>query len=222
VAAEAGGAPNSGTHSVLFKKTLSNKGISVQRYWNGAIVGPDCRKFLKMFRAVLEIIRAEIEKKTWRCEGQKWFDRHVAVLKELDVVGNYCLLPRTSMLLLEELDALQAACTAYGAAYREAYPNHPILTHKGHLIEMHLASIARRFGTVGIFGEDGMEAMHPLDSRARLLVQSMRKAVDRHKALTAHTAIPQNFVSKKEQTKYARVRKNQMASAGDLDLTRDD
>jgi hypothetical protein len=71
VAAEAGGAPNSGPHSVLFKKTLSNKGISVQRYWNGALVGPDCRKFLKMFRAVLEIIRAEIEKKTWRCESQK-------------------------------------------------------------------------------------------------------------------------------------------------------
>ena len=50
----------------------------------------------------------------------------------------------------------------------------------------------------------------------------MRKAVDRHKALTAHTAIPQNFVSKKEQTKYARVRKNQVAPAGDLDLTRDE
>ena len=29
------------------------------------------------------------------------------------------------MLLPEELDALQAACTAYGAAYREAYQNHP-------------------------------------------------------------------------------------------------
>ena len=89
MAAEAGGAPNSGTHSVLFKTTLSNEDILVQRYWNGAIVGPDCRKFLKMFRAVLEIIRAEIEKKTWRSEGQnfyyKWFDRHVAVLKELDV-----------------------------------------------------------------------------------------------------------------------------------------
>ena len=89
LAAEAGGAPNSGTHSVLFKKTLSNEDILVQRYWNGAIVGPDCRKFLKMFRAVLEIIRAEIEKKTWRSEGQnfyyKWFDRHVAVLIELDV-----------------------------------------------------------------------------------------------------------------------------------------
>ena len=94
MAAEAGGAPNSGTHSVLFKKTLSNKGISVQRYWNGAIVGPDCRKFLKMFRVVLEIIRAEIEKKTWRCEGQKWFDRHVAVLKELGVVGHYSRAPR--------------------------------------------------------------------------------------------------------------------------------
>jgi hypothetical protein len=77
---------------------------------------------------------------------------------------------------------------------------------------------------VGIFGEDDMEAMHPLDSRARLLlVQSMRKAVDCHKALTTHTAIQQNFVTKKEeQTKFARVRKNQVAPAGDLDLTGDE
>ena len=87
---------------------------------------------------------------------------------------------------------------------------------------MHLASIARRFGTVEIFGEDGMEAMHPLDSRARLLVQSMRKAADRHKALTTHTVIQQNFESKKEQTKFARLRKNQVAPAGDLDLTGDE
>jgi hypothetical protein len=128
------------------------------------------------------------------------------------------------MLLPEDLDALQTACTAYGAAYREAYPNHPILTHKGHLIEMHLASIARRFGTVGIFGEHGMEAMHPLDLRARLLVRLMRKAFDRHKALTTVTVIQQNLVSKKvlEPTKFTRVRKNQVAPAGDLDLTGDE
>ena len=126
------------------------------------------------------------------------------------------------MLLPEELDSLQAACTAYGAAYREAYPNHPILTHKGHLVEMHLASIARRFGTVGFSAKMAWKQCTRLTRgrQARLLVQSMRKAVDRHKALTAHTAIPQNFVSNKEQTKFARVRKNQVAPAGDL--TRDE
>ena len=67
-----------------------------------------------------------------------------------------------------------------------------------------------------------MEAMHPLDSRERLLVRSMRKAVDRYKALTTHTVIQQNFVSKKEQTKFARVRKNQVPPTGDLDLTGDE
>ena len=67
-----------------------------------------------------------------------------------------------------------------------------------------------------------MEAMHPLDSRERLLVRPMRKVVDRHKALTTHTAIQQNFVSKKEPTKFTRVRKNQVAPADDLDLTGDE
>jgi hypothetical protein len=50
----------------------------------------------------------------------------------------------------------------------------------------------------------------------------MRKAADRHKALTTHTVIQQNFESKKEQTKFARLRKNQVAPAGDLDLTGDE
>jgi hypothetical protein len=50
----------------------------------------------------------------------------------------------------------------------------------------------------------------------------MRKAADRHKALATHTAIQQNFVSKKEPTKFTRVRKNQVAPAGDLDLTGDE
>jgi hypothetical protein len=50
----------------------------------------------------------------------------------------------------------------------------------------------------------------------------MNKAVDRHKALTTHTAIQQNFASKKEQTKFTRVRTNQVPPAGDLDLTGDE
>jgi len=77
-----------------------------------------------MFRGVLKIIRAEIEKKHGAAKAKKWFDRHVAVLKELDFVGHFSRAPR--MHLPEELGALQAACTAYVAAYREVYPNHPI------------------------------------------------------------------------------------------------
>jgi hypothetical protein len=84
-----------------------------------------------MFRAALEVIRAEIVKKHGAAKAKKWFDRHVVVLKELGVVGHYSRAPR--MRLLEELDALQAACAAYGGA-DEAYPNHPILTQKCHLM----------------------------------------------------------------------------------------
>ena len=70
-------------------------------------------------------------------------------------------------------------------------------------------------------------ALHPLDSKARLLVRSMRRAIDRHKALSTHTGTQQNFQSE-AGPKFTRVRKNQVAPAppappvpaqGPLDLT---
>ena len=69
--------------------------------------------------------------------------------------------------------------------------------------------------------------LHPLDSKARFLVRSMRRAIDRHKALSTHTGIQQNFQSE-AGPKFTRVRKNQVAPAppappapaqGLLDLT---
>ena len=44
----------------LLKKQLDLQGISVQRYWANTLVGPDCRKFLKNFRAILEGIKGDM------------------------------------------------------------------------------------------------------------------------------------------------------------------
>ena len=40
------------------KAALDSCGISVQRYWNAILVGPDCRRFLEKREEILGAIRA--------------------------------------------------------------------------------------------------------------------------------------------------------------------
>jgi hypothetical protein len=54
---------------------------------------------------------------------------------------------------------------------------------KGHIVEKHLVNYARYYGTLGVFGEDGLEALHPSDTRSRVVVRAMRNSEARHRAL---------------------------------------
>ena len=73
------------------------------------------------------------------------------------------------------MDQLQKACAGFGAAFRKAYPKRGgLLTPKGHIVEKHIHYFAKKYGTLGVFGEDGMESLHPLDARAKMLVRTMK------------------------------------------------
>ena len=66
---------------------------------------------------------------------------------------------------------------AQGSAKRFeiSYPKRGgLLTPKGHIVEKHVHDFARRYRALGVFGEDGMESLHPLDARARMLVRTMK------------------------------------------------
>ena len=98
------------------------------------------------------------------------------------------------MLTDDELDQLQEACAGFGAAFRIAYPKGGgLLTPKGHIVEKHVNYFAKKYGTLGVFGEDGMESLLPLDARARVLVRTMPNPKNRHKAKTAHLTRMQLF-----------------------------
>ncbi len=53
-AGAAGESPKGGVMYTEWTETLRWKGISVQVYWNGALVGRDCRKFLE---AIIDILQ---------------------------------------------------------------------------------------------------------------------------------------------------------------------
>ena len=84
---------------------------------------------------------------------------------------------KVDMLSAQELDELEAACAAWGRAFRAAYPDHAILTPKGHSAQKNLIFFTRLYETCGIFGEDGLEALHPMAAMARLVVRSVKNSV---------------------------------------------
>jgi hypothetical protein len=86
-----------------------------------------------------------------------------------------------------QLDVLGVACAGYGVAFRALHARR--LTPKGHLIEKHIMYYARKYGTCGSFGEDGIEALHPLATSVRIMTRHMRNPVQRRLASNKHEAI---------------------------------
>ena len=129
-------------------------------------------------------------------DAAAFVQRHSSVLEKLAIISP--ILRAIRFLSPTELDQLEASCKKVAANFRDAYPDHRIVTVKMHIVERHLWRIARRYGTLGIFGEDGIEALHPLDSRARILTRSMRNPKARHSSTTLHSTLQQIYHSEKK------------------------
>ncbi len=63
-------------------------------------------------------------------KADEFYQRHSSILDHLSVVSH--LTRKVEMLSAQELDELEAACAAWGRAFRAAYSDHAILTPKGH------------------------------------------------------------------------------------------
>jgi hypothetical protein len=179
-----------------WKACLKWKNISLQTYWNGTLVGPDCRRFLAEYRDIFQRLRSKIAE-VYIDDPRKatdFYDRHCPILFNLDIITH--LTRKVEMLTVEEMDTLEGACSGYPTAFRIAYPGHIILTPKGHTVEKHIMYFIRKYGTLGVFGEDGLEALHPMESRARLIVRTMRNSVQRHKSMQSHLIVQQHFRGK--------------------------
>ena len=179
--------PSAGEFSAKFQAALKKFRISVQRYWNATLVGPDVRKFLDHFHEILKLVSGLIsEKLNAAAKGAAFYETHARVLRPLAVVS--ALTRTTEQLTEEQMVDLEKACAEFGAAYRLSYEK--LLTPKAHIIEVHVGPIVRRLhGWCGCLGEDGLEALHPWDTRCRLIVRSMRNPVAKHEASQVHLAV---------------------------------
>jgi len=113
------------------------------------------------------------------------------------------------MLSALKLNQLELACTyLWREAFRLSYTSQT-LTVKGHIVEQHVTVFARKYGTCGAFGEDGLESFHPWDTRCCLITRTMRNPEARRKATMSHLGIkvrahvPAPSVAKRKSTKAA-------------------
>ena len=118
-------------------------------------------------------------------ECTDFVNRHTAVLKPL---GRVLHLTRKTEMLNRETDmpAQRDACTQFGIAWRSSFPHRNGLTPKGHIVEAHVADCVEMYGTAGVFGEDGAEAIHVSDAACRRIVRQMRNPIERQKATVLH------------------------------------
>ena len=58
-----------------------------------------------------------------------------------------------------------------------------------------------KYGTLGMFGEDGIESLHPWDNRCRMLTRSIRNPIKRVMATNKHLAAKQLAKPKKQAKK---------------------
>ena len=97
------------------------------------------------------------------------------------------LIRRSSELVTEQERAeLPVWCDEYVVARLACLPADKPLTPKEHCIDAHICDWINRYSTLGIFGEDGLEGVHPKDTKMRELTRGMREPLARLEAHMLH------------------------------------
>ena len=160
--------------------------IDQQKHWNNTLVGGDCRKTLVHQEDIVLTVVAEIKASGYpEAEAEEFQTKHCALLKPLAFISELTR-RATGILNDEEIELLDKNIKEYVKARREYPGNKKILTPKEHVLEDHVMYYVRKYKTLGIFGEDGLEALHPKDTRKRHLTRCMRNPEARVKAHMNH------------------------------------
>jgi hypothetical protein len=160
--------------------------ITLQRYWNGTLVGNHCRIALESRAKLLGAIADAVAVADVDPSAKDLFlAKHSPVWEALHRIAEPMRTKRR--LTTAELEDLEVGCPAFAKAYRAAFDLEVL--PKMHVIEYHVFPFAHEWGSVGRFGEDGVESLHPIDNRARALVAAMQNPEARHRAMELHLAL---------------------------------
>ena len=137
----------------------------------------------KLLRGITtDVTKVAAAKVAAKAEAQRLVYRHMAVLAPASIISHLTRAVRELTDL--EIDQLHDACVACGTARRVHFPDMN-MTPKEIMTEdtvNGLMAQVRYYRTLGWFGEDGIEALHPYDARKRQLVQAIRNPEARHRA----------------------------------------
>jgi hypothetical protein len=171
------------------------------QYLQNVLTGPDLRKYFDQYEEILAVMRDVIAVRHGPDLAEEFFTDYCSTLSHIVIVSR--LTRKTDILTAEEITQLDDACKGFAAAFRivdakRTYADqHHIkgtLTAKGHVVEKHVIEYAKRFGTCGRMGEDGLESLHPLDTAARVLNRSIRNHEARIVATANRVAFTQSIM----------------------------
>lgn len=174
--------------------------ISREVYWKNTTNGPAVWLFFEHYKRLLEMMKQKI---TMLGYGENvaaaFYQRHAAVLGPL---GRACSLARAARRLTDtEINELVATCEELGKAWRTSYPDAAVLTPKMHSLVTDVPRIVKKWKSIGLFGEDGMEALHPKWRDAMLMVRSMRNPEAKFKAGLDKLHMQMRVLARKEPIK---------------------
>ena len=171
----------------IYNGLLIVENIEKQVYWNGQLVGPHLWRFLLRFAAIFAALREKAIALSYPAEPlDKLIARYSPALEALASIAP--LMRATRLLSAAELDLLETNCAELGRIWREEFAaaHGGEQTPKVHLIERHVAEQARRHGTLGMFGEEGGEAVHPAMTLAAQLCRAIKNPQARLLATKRH------------------------------------
>ena len=155
--------------------------ISREVYWKNTMNGPAVWLFFTHHKTLLDLMAKKIADLGYGTNVADSFrQRHTAVIGPL---GKACSLARAARRLKDtEIDELVAACEELGKAWRTSYPDAAVLSPKVLSLVTDVPRLVKIWKSIGLFGEDGMEALHPKWRDAMLMVRSMRNPEAKFKA----------------------------------------
>jgi len=148
---------------------MRENGVCTSNYWSGTAPGPSARMMADplnhdvILSKVQDTINAEIKtgltlSRENHALAENFKERHGSILKELNTIGHFTR--KVAMLIQDEKHKLLQSCKNFADRWPRAYPYHRMMTPKGHILTHHLPHYVQHWGTIGLFGEDGLESLH--------------------------------------------------------------
>lgn len=189
-----------GRYTQMFEESLEKLGVDLLAYHSGSLVGNHVHKILT---AKGDMDGPAII--TGCLQGDEELRKNF--YKILTQLGEIFKLTSAARFLFEtEIDDLENMCHQLEEMHIAYFP-HMTITPKMHILTRHVPEFARKYKTVGLMSEQGLESLHAeCNSITRLYKvrgdeRSMRGVQEFHE-LAAAIENPTAFVAKKRQKKY--------------------
>ena len=157
--------------------TLKNYGVDVTRYFGGSLAGGSACEFLKNCKDIFDEWLNGLD----AAFATRMRDVYLPLLELMNVVNS--LIRRAVLLTPDEMDEAEDAIGVFCDLYRVSLPGKLQATPKLHILEAHVVPFMRRWGSVGMFGEDALESMHAKVNRLMLRARQIRNKVEQQQFL---------------------------------------